>query len=51
MQFNSKFLTGQPGEISYPELTKPLRDLAKKNVKFRWTELEDSALQELKKRL
>ena len=51
VQFNSKFLTGQPGEISYPELTKPLRDLTKKNVKFKWTELEDSAFQELKKRL
>ena len=38
VQFNSKFLTGQQGEASYPELTKPLRDLTKKNAKFRWTD-------------
>ena len=51
VQFNSKFLTGQAGEVSYPELTKPLRDLTKKNAKFRWTDEEESAFQELKKRL
>ena len=51
VQFNSKFLTGKPGETSYPELTKPLRDLTKKNVKFKWGDIEENSFEELKKRL
>ena len=44
-------MTGAPGEKSYPELTKPLRNLTKKRVRFQWGEIEESAFQELKKRL
>ena len=51
VQFNSKFLNGKAGELSYPELTQPLRALTKKNARFVWNEKEDSAFVELKKRL
>ena len=36
VQFHSKFLQGKPGEMSYPEITKPLRELTKKGSKFKW---------------
>ena len=51
VQFNAKFLGGEPGEISYPELTEPLRALTKKYARFRWGNKEDSAFNEIKKRL
>ena len=51
VQFNAKFLGGEPGEISYPELTEPLRALTKKHARFRWGNKEDSAFNEIKKRL
>ena len=35
-QFNAKFLAGKHGDILYPKLTKPLRDLTKKNVRLYW---------------
>ena len=35
VHFNSKLLTGKPGETSYSELTKPLRDLTKKMLNSR----------------
>ena len=47
VQFNAKFLTGAVGELSNPELKKPLRDLTKKNAKFKWGAAEESAFQEL----
>ena len=50
-QFNAKFLTGKPGEPSYPELTQPLRSLTKKYARFSWGDREEQAFQELKKRL
>ena len=51
VQFNAKFLTGKPGERSYPELTQPLRMLTRKHVRFSWGIKEEQAFQELKKRL
>ena len=36
-QFNARFLAGKDGEISYPELTKPPRDLTKKTSDFIWS--------------
>ena len=36
VQFNSKFLGGKPGELSYPELKEPLRALTRKNARFVW---------------
>ena len=36
IQFNSKFLHGEPGEPSYPDLTEPLRVLTKKGATFYW---------------
>lgn len=51
VQFNAKFLFGRNGEKSYPELTKPLRDLTKKNSKFTWGQVQSQAFQQLKQRL
>ena len=51
VQFNSKFMGGGPGELSYPELTEPLRTLTKKNARFIWGEREMSAFKEIKGRL
>ena len=51
VQFNSKFLGGQAGEASYPELTEPLRAITKKYARFRWGEREESAFVEIKRRL
>ena len=50
-QFNAKFMGGEAGEATYPELTAPLRALTKKYARFRWGNLEDTAFNELKKRL
>ena len=51
VQFNSKFMGGGPGELSYPELTESLRALTKKNTTFIWGEREMSAFEEIKQRL
>ena len=51
VQFNAKFLGGEPGQRSYPELTEPLRALTKKYARFRWGRREDEAFKELKERL
>ena len=50
-QFNAKFMGGESGEPTYPELTAPLRALTKKYARFRWGVSEDTAFKELKKRL
>ena len=51
VQFNAKFLGGEAGEASYPELTEPLRILTKKYSRFRWGNQEEEAFKEIKKRL
>ena len=51
IQFNAKFLGGEVGELSYPELTEPLRALTKKYARFIWGEKESAAFNELKRRL
>ena len=51
VQFNAKFLGGENGEISYPELTEPLRVLTRKFARFRWGEREHTSFKEIKKRL
>ena len=51
-QFNAKLLADKHGDISCPELTKPLRDLTKKNVRFHWRRQEqEEAFQTIKDRL
>ena len=50
-QFNAKFLAGKHGDTSYPELTKPLRDLTKTNVRFHWGQEQEEAFQRIKDRL
>ena len=50
-QFNAKFLAGRHEDISYPELTKPLRDLTKKNIRFHWGQEQKEAFQQIKDRL
>ena len=47
VQFNSKFLGGKLGELSYPEFTEPLRALTKK-ARFVWGTEESAAFEELK---
>ena len=51
VQFNAKFLGGEPGELSYPEITEPLRALTKKNVHFKWGPKEKQAFIIIKDRL
>jgi hypothetical protein len=51
VQFNSKFLGGNPGEKSYPELTEPLRELTKKNAHFIWGHRQNEAFEEIQIRL
>ena len=51
VQFNAKFMGGEAGESTYPELTAPLRNLTKKYARFRWGKTEEDAFEELKKRL
>ena len=50
-QLNAKFMGGEAGEATYPEFTALLRALTKKYARFRWGNLEDTAFNELKKRL
>ena len=50
-QFNAKYLAGKHGDISYPELTKPLCDLTKKNVRFLGGQEQEEAFQHIKDRL
>ena len=50
-QFNAKFLACKHGHISYPELTKPLRHLTKKNVRFHWGQELEEAFQQIKDKL
>ena len=39
VQFNAVYMAAEKeGEMNYPELTAPLRDLTKRKVKFTWTE-------------
>ena len=52
VQFHSKFLGASNNqEPSYPELTKPLREMTQKGARFRWSQRESSAFNELKARL
>ena len=51
VQFNAKFMGGEPGQKSYPELTEPLRALTKKYARFTWGKRENDAFIELKERL
>ena len=51
VQFNAKFLGGEPGEKLYPELTEPLRVLTKKNARFIWGNKEQTCFNEIKNRL
>ena len=51
VQFNAKFMRGSNGSKSYPELTQPLRSLAKKNVRFSWGLEQEQSFKELKDRL
>ena len=51
VQFNAKFLGGEPGELSYPEITEPLRALTKKNAHFHWGPRERKAFNAIKDRL
>ena len=51
VQFHSKFLQGKPGEMSYPEITKPLRELTKKGSKFKWEKEQKHSFHTLKFRL
>ena len=51
VQFNSKFLGGEHGEKSYPEITEPLRALTKKNAHFIWGTREQDSFDEIKRRL
>ena len=51
VQFNAKFLGGEPGELSYPEITESLRALTKKNVHFKWGPKEKRAFNIIKDRL
>ena len=48
VQFNSKFMAGGPGELSFAELTTPLTALTKKNTRFIWGEREMPAFKEIK---
>ena len=50
-QSNTKFLAGKHGDISYPELTKPLRDLTKKKIRFHWGQEQEETFQQIKDRL
>ena len=45
------FLSGKGHELSYPELTKPLRELTRKNAKFHWGATESNAFHQLENRL
>ena len=51
VQFNAKFLSGKGSDLSYPELTEPLRKLTRKNAKFYWGPNQSNAFQQLKNRL
>lgn len=51
IQFNAKFLHGEKGELSYPELTEPLRALTRKGAKFVWDSAQKQSFDELKRRL
>ena len=51
VQFNAKFLGGEPGEPLYSDLTSPLKIMAKKHARFVWGKKQDDAFQDLKRRL
>ena len=50
-RMSPKFLAGKHGDISYPELTTPHRDLMKKNLRFYWGQEQEEAFQQIKDRL
>ena len=52
VQFHAKFLgASEAGELSYQELTQPLREMTKKHARFVWGSREASSFEELKRRL
>ena len=51
VQFNSVYMAAEEGEMTYPELTAPLRELTKKKVRFTWSELHEKHFQLIKERL
>ena len=52
VQFNAVYMAAEKeGEMNYPELTAPLRDLTKRKVKFTWTEKHQSHFDLIKERL
>ena len=52
VQFNRVYMAAEtPEEMSYSELTAPLRALTKKKTKFSWTADLEEKLQEIKRRL
>ena len=52
VQFNAVYMAAEePGEMNYPELTAPLRDLTKRRVKFSWTARHQRHFDLIKERL
>ena len=52
VQFNAVYMAAElPGEMNYPELTAPLRDLTKRRVKFTWTTKHQRHFELIKERL
>lgn len=49
-QFSSRYMKGSQGEI-YSDVTKPLRDLIRQGVWFKWTEACDRSFKRLKEML
>ena len=52
VQFNSVYMAAElPGEMNYPELTAPLRELTKRKVKFTWTAKHQKHFDMIKERM
>ena len=51
MLFNAKFLSEKGNDLSYQELTEPLRELTRKNANFYWGPNQSNAFHQLKNRL
>ena len=52
VQFNSVYMGAElPGEMNYPELTEPLRELTRRGKKFTWTDQHQQHFELIKERL
>ena len=52
VQFNSVYMAAEEeGEMNYPELTAPLRELTRRKVKFTWTAKHQDHFDKIKERL